>query len=100
MQNWTDVSEIVTGKVIEGKYSPNAIEHHLLIKPYSEIIKYIQKNDDWETEDLIMNFGTAPLLAATTALKSLNGMGERTDWGGLLRKSYNMHGRLSYTFNI
>jgi hypothetical protein len=91
MQNWTDTSEIVTGMVIEGKYSPNAIEHHLLIKPYSEIIKFIQKNDDWETEDLIMTFGTAPLLAATTALKSLNGMGERTDWGSLLRKSYNMH---------
>ena len=87
MQNWTDTSEIVTGMVIEGKYSPNAIEHHLLIKPYSEIIKYIQKNDDWETEDLIMNFGITPINTAVAALQSLNGMGERTDWGGLLRKS-------------
>ena len=61
MQNWTDTSEVVAGMIIERKYSANAIESHLLIKPYSDIIKYIQTNDDWEIEDLIGKFGISPI---------------------------------------
>ena len=91
MQNWTDASEIVTGMVIEGRYSANAIEPHLLIKPNSEIIRYIRANEDWEIEDLIENFGIAPINTAKLALQSLNGLGEKTNWGKLLQKSYNMH---------
>ena len=91
MENWTDVSEIVTGMVIDQKYSPNAIEPHLLIKPYSDILQYIQKNDNWEIEDLIGKFGITPVNTAKMALQSLNGLGEKTNWGKLLRKSYDMH---------
>jgi len=91
MENWTDTSEIVAGMVIERRYSANAVEPHLFIKPYSEIITYIKNNEKWEVEDLIENFGISPINTAKTALKSLNGLGERTDWSGLLRKSYNKH---------
>lgn len=91
MENWTDTSEIVAGKVIERRYSANAVEPHLFIKPYSEIISYMKQNEEWEVEDLIERFGISPITAAKTALKSLNGMGEKTDWSSLLRKSYNKH---------
>ncbi len=47
MENWTDTSEIVAGKVIERRYSANAVEPHLFIKPYSEKISYMKQNEEW-----------------------------------------------------
>ena len=90
MQSHTDISEIVAGMVIEGRYSANAIESHLLIDPYSKIIKYIQENGKWEIEDLIMNFGPGTINTAKVAYHSLNGLGEKTNWSKLIRRTYNM----------
>lgn len=53
--------------------------------PYDELIRCVQKGKI-QPEDLMEDVGISTINAVHNAAKSLNGLGERTDWIGLLER--------------
>lgn len=73
-----NVSEIVTGMVLANRISLNSIRPDLFAPPYDKIIELKQKGVS--IEEIGVQIGSAPLIAATQADQHLNGAGEAVDW--------------------
>jgi hypothetical protein len=83
--NHLEISQIVFGLVLEGKKSPQSVLADDFSEPYSQAIDYMQKNPGWTNEDIIRIVSISFMQDAIHAAKSLNGLGESTDWGSLLK---------------
>ena len=84
-----EVSEIVSGLVITGKISPNAVKTDLLFSPYNDLIK-MYKAGITEPEELIERAGLATFQAATESIVHLNGLSE-ADWLAILDNTAMKH---------
>lgn len=84
--NWSESSEIVTGLILDGRLSINAVYPSLFIEPYDKIISLKQKNPEMPIEELIAQVGFSPVDASLRAAERLNGLGDR-DWVKILENS-------------
>lgn len=85
MATWADISEIVTGLILQKRLPCNVINPKSLIPPYDEIL--IQYKKDQSIESLIEMVGLDPIQNALHAEQSVNGTGNLADWIKLLEKS-------------
>lgn len=88
-ESWPDLSEIVTGLLLQGRLSKNAVVPERLIAPYDQIAKL--SKEDKEIEEIIGQVGLAPVQTAIEAAKSLNGLGEKVNWVSSLETAYSNH---------
>ena len=88
--NREELSELVTGKVIEGTLGVAAVNFADLLYPYDEVIKRIQKakGGAMDTDimaEIVQEIGYLPLERAQNAAQNVNGL--PIDWPELLRRS-------------
>lgn len=81
-QTWQETSEIVIGLLQDNRTSPVLYRTELFFPPYDNIFIDIKKG--MTPEELIGRHGISLLQAAHTAVMSLNGLGENTNWVKLL----------------
>ena len=86
-QDWFSLSEVVTGKVIKGIYSPNAVNAETLASPYDEILVGLKEGKDLTT--LATQHGHQPI---KTALDAAEAVGESdsvtgVDWIRMLERA-------------
>ena len=87
---WDETSQIIAGLALAGKVSLTAIRPELLMPPFNEIIVQL-KEGNHEPERLIETIGFEPVQIAIAAEKSINGLGEITNWLKLLEKTHMMY---------
>lgn len=83
---WQNDSEIVAGLILQDRYPANAVNHRHFLAPYDKAIK--MKQEGAPIEDIIALVQSYPIQTAFSAANSLNGLGEKADWGEILFKSY------------
>lgn len=86
MGSWADDSEVVAGLLLEGRLSPRAVRAETFLPPYDEMVRSIQAGII-QPDELMERVGVKPVNTAHNAAKSLNGLGETTDWVSLLERS-------------
>lgn len=77
------LSEIVTGRVLQGLYSPNAVNPQTLAAPYDEMIPLVQEGRD--LTELAAKVGHQPVRAAISASEAVGN--EEIDWIRLLERA-------------
>jgi len=83
--NRLEASQICFGMILENRKSPKAFLADDFSEQYVDAVEYCQRNDDWCKEDLVKIIAPSFMQDATYAIKSLNGMGDTTDWLTVLR---------------
>lgn len=83
--NRNDLSELVAGKVIEGKIAPSAVNSSDLVEPYDRVMRLIQGDKNWSIDKLIQEIGYYPIEQATVTASKVNGI--PADWPKLLHES-------------
>lgn len=89
MGNWLSDSEIFTGLVTEERQSASVASADDLHPPYNNVIRFIQKAGSVVMDDLIEEFGVEVIQPALSAAHSVNGLGERINWGRQLKNGAN-----------
>jgi len=80
-----DVSEIVTGLILNDRMSPHSVRSDLFVRPYDQLIKAIQSGTT-EIEELIETVGLQPVESSLDAVKNMNGVGD-ANWLSILENS-------------
>ena len=81
---WNDISEIVTGLVLNHKINPQSVNTTTLLAPYDKIVSMLQSGSDMT--ELVDVIGMAAINAADEACKRVDGK-LPADWLALLEKS-------------
>jgi len=87
---WADVSEIVTGLVLTGKLTPNAVRPSTLIEPYPHLWAGMKKSKKVPAPERIIELiGLSAYQAALKAAKAVNGL--PANWITVLEQSAARH---------
>ena len=81
--DYFSLSEVVTGRVLAGTYSPNAVNPRTLASPYDEILPSVMEGKD--LTELAAKHGHQPIRAALAAAEAVGD--EEIDWIRLLERS-------------
>src|SRR3990172_6064943 len=87
---WADVSEIVTGLVLTGKLTPNAVRPSTLIEPYPRLWAGMKKSHKVPAPERVIELiGLAAYQTALKASKAVNGL--PANWITVLEQSAARH---------
>lgn len=81
---YQDISEIVTGLVLNRKLSPDSVNVSTLMQPYDQIVALLKEGKDMS--DLVDKIGIAAITASDEASKRVDNI-LPTNWISLLEKS-------------
>ena len=81
---YQDISEIVTGLVLNRKINPESVVPSLLLSPYAEIVSMLRDGKDMT--DLVDKVGMAPITSADEAAKRVENK-LPADWLEILERS-------------
>jgi len=85
--DWTDISEVVAGKLFRGQVSPNAINPESLIEPYGKIVPLLKKGES--TEKIIEVIGPESYRVALEAADRSKSI--PANWPLMLDKAAALH---------
>lgn len=85
--SWLDISEVVTGLVIDGQLNPAMVRAELLMSPYDQVLTAIANGRD--VTALMDQIGLSTMSAAVEASRSMTSVNQYlpVDWTKLLAKA-------------